>query len=105
VTGGIILSNISLVLQKVSRQSAGEYSCMAINTEGRGASQPIILAVKCKSLLILPGFWRTTYKLSQFYSREFFRRNDDFFSTWNIIIFRLESSVFINWSPYFLSYL
>ncbi|KAI5740170.1 hypothetical protein M8J76_001218 [Diaphorina citri] len=56
VTGGIILSNISLVLQKVSRQSAGEYSCMAINTEGRGASQPIILAVKCKSLLILPGF-------------------------------------------------
>uniref|UniRef100_A0A8D8QCP0 Titin n=1 Tax=Cacopsylla melanoneura TaxID=428564 RepID=A0A8D8QCP0_9HEMI len=53
VTGGVILINISLVLQKVTRQSAGEYSCMAINTEGRGVSQPINLAVRfvpiCKS--------------------------------------------------------
>ncbi|KAL1403039.1 hypothetical protein pipiens_005833, partial [Culex pipiens pipiens] len=38
VTAGIILSDHSLALQGVSRNMAGEYTCIATNTEGRGAS-------------------------------------------------------------------
>ncbi|XP_038122549.1 titin [Culex quinquefasciatus] len=39
VTAGIILSDHSLALQGVSRNMAGEYTCIATNTEGRGASK------------------------------------------------------------------
>ncbi|KAI5747067.1 hypothetical protein M8J77_010726 [Diaphorina citri] len=49
----IILSNQSLVLQKVSRQSAGTYKCSAINTKGEATSNQLKLRVKyapiCKS--------------------------------------------------------
>ncbi|CAH0550173.1 unnamed protein product [Brassicogethes aeneus] len=36
VTGGIIMSDQSLVLQNVARATAGEYTCMAANVEGKG---------------------------------------------------------------------
>lgn len=45
----IIRSNQSLVLQKVTRQSSGNYSCSALNDEGETVSNQLELRVKCKS--------------------------------------------------------
>lgn len=47
-TAGIILPRQSLVLQSVTRSSAGEYSCMAVNVEGKSESRPITLEVMCE---------------------------------------------------------
>ena len=47
-SAGILLSNQSLVLQRVSRSSAGLYVCTATNARGEGGSQPLRLSVKCK---------------------------------------------------------
>ncbi|XP_020300432.1 hemicentin-1-like isoform X1 [Pseudomyrmex gracilis] len=45
-TAGIILpGGKSLVLQKVTKASAGEYTCMAVNVEGRTTSRPVTLEV------------------------------------------------------------
>ncbi|KAG4077787.1 hypothetical protein HA402_011216 [Bradysia odoriphaga] len=46
VGGGIILTEQSLVLQSVTRSSAGDYTCLAANTEGRGTSNPVTLRVR-----------------------------------------------------------
>ncbi|KAL1513906.1 hypothetical protein ABEB36_003245 [Hypothenemus hampei] len=46
VTGGVILSDQSLVLQNVVRSTAGEYTCVATNTEGKGPSNQVKLIVK-----------------------------------------------------------
>ncbi|XP_062702027.1 hemicentin-1 [Aedes albopictus] len=46
VTAGIILSDHSLALQGVSRNLAGEYTCKAANTEGRGTSNQVELRVR-----------------------------------------------------------
>lgn len=48
VTAGVILTEQSLVLQSVTRASAGDYTCLAANTEGRGTSNPVTLRVRCK---------------------------------------------------------
>ncbi|XP_066971777.1 protein turtle homolog B-like isoform X2 [Macrobrachium rosenbergii] len=45
---GIIIQNQTLVLQKISRDSAGLYTCRAINLEGDGESQPVNLKVMYK---------------------------------------------------------
>lgn len=45
VTAGIILSDHSLVLQGVTRHTAGDYTCLAANTEGKGTSNPSTLRV------------------------------------------------------------
>ncbi|XP_033228729.1 hemicentin-1-like isoform X2 [Belonocnema kinseyi] len=46
ITAGIILpGGQSLVLQSVSKSSAGEYSCMAANIEGKATSRPVSLEV------------------------------------------------------------
>ncbi|KAK5647693.1 hypothetical protein RI129_002585 [Pyrocoelia pectoralis] len=42
---GIIISNQSLVLQGVSRSTAGNYTCVGYNTEGDGESEPFYLNV------------------------------------------------------------
>ncbi|XP_077293751.1 neural cell adhesion molecule 2-like [Arctopsyche grandis] len=42
----VVRSNQSLVLQKVTRQSSGRYSCSAINPEGETISDEFILRVK-----------------------------------------------------------
>ncbi|XP_031624769.1 neural cell adhesion molecule 2 isoform X1 [Contarinia nasturtii] len=46
VTAGIILTDQSLVLQSVTRASAGDYTCLAANTEGKGTSNPVTLRVR-----------------------------------------------------------
>ncbi|XP_036325035.1 nephrin-like [Rhagoletis pomonella] len=46
VSAGIILSDQSLVLQSVSRASAGDYTCLAVNSEGKGASNPVSLHIR-----------------------------------------------------------
>ncbi|KAK9497542.1 hypothetical protein O3M35_004243 [Rhynocoris fuscipes] len=45
VSGGVILSDHSLVLQGVTRNTAGEFTCLAANTEGKGTSNPVNLKV------------------------------------------------------------
>lgn len=48
-SAGIIMSNQSLVLQRIDRQTAGIYTCLATNIEGQGESNALALPVKCKS--------------------------------------------------------
>ncbi|XP_049794632.1 nephrin-like [Schistocerca nitens] len=43
---GVIVSNQSLALQRVRRQSAGRYVCAAANTQGEAASQELHFRVK-----------------------------------------------------------
>ncbi|KAG5888561.1 hypothetical protein JTB14_010344 [Gonioctena quinquepunctata] len=45
VAAGIIISNQSLVLQGISRSTAGNYTCVGFNTEGDGESKPFFLNV------------------------------------------------------------
>ncbi|KAI4504248.1 hypothetical protein M0802_000719 [Mischocyttarus mexicanus] len=44
-TAGVILSDYSLVLQGLTRHSAGDYSCLAVNSEGKTASNPVTLQI------------------------------------------------------------
>ena len=48
VSAGIIITNQSLVLQRVGRHSAGRYRCTAWNREGETESDIFHLDVKCK---------------------------------------------------------
>lgn len=43
-----VIGNQSLLLQKVSREHRGSYSCTATNTEGQGESNQLFLRVQCK---------------------------------------------------------
>lgn len=49
-SSGIIISNQSLVLQRVKKSSRGRYWCAASNAEGRGESDEFFLRVLCKYL-------------------------------------------------------
>jgi neural cell adhesion molecule len=49
-SNGIIVSNQSLVLQKVRREHRGRYQCSATNVEGSATSNKEFLKVNCKSL-------------------------------------------------------
>ncbi|XP_037038777.1 hemicentin-1 isoform X2 [Bradysia coprophila] len=51
-TARVIRSNQSLVLQKVTRQSSGNYSCSAINAEGETVSNQLELRVKYAPLCV-----------------------------------------------------
>ena len=44
------MSNQSLVLQRIDRQTAGLYTCLATNMEGQGESNALALPVKCECL-------------------------------------------------------
>ncbi|XP_023334724.1 nephrin [Eurytemora carolleeae] len=54
VENGILFTNYSLVLQKITRELSGSYSCEAWSRVGRGQSQELLLDVKyvpvCKSV-------------------------------------------------------
>ena len=47
---GIIVTNGSLVLQKVTRSQAGSYTCKASNVEGDKRSKPVSITIMCKFL-------------------------------------------------------
>lgn len=51
VSAGVILSDQSLVLQGVTRLSAGDYACMAANGEGKGTSNLVALNVMCEYMV------------------------------------------------------
>lgn len=51
ITAGVVLSDHSLVLQSITRESAGGYTCMAANVEGRAKSNVVNLEVMCKYVL------------------------------------------------------
>ena len=48
VSRGVILSNLTLVLQHVNPTTRGNYTCVAENTEGSVTSNSLALDIKCK---------------------------------------------------------
>lgn len=50
---GIIANHKALILQKVKRHMAGNYTCIASSVEGDGKSNTVQLRVMCKSFSIL----------------------------------------------------
>ena len=51
VREGVIMGNRSLVLQSLSTDNTGLYSCQAANAVGKGMSNVVNLDIKCKLLL------------------------------------------------------
>jgi len=53
VDRGVILSNLTLVLQRVTRETRGEYTCRAANTEGSVRSNVLQLDIQYKPVCAL----------------------------------------------------
>ncbi|CAG0879941.1 unnamed protein product [Cyprideis torosa] len=65
VASGVILSNQSLVLQKISRASAGNYTCVGTNAEGKGESPPVDLRVKYPPVCAESEFGNNVYGVAR----------------------------------------
>jgi Immunoglobulin domain len=48
---GVIITNQSLVLQSISKQTHGQYMCRASNTQGSVSSNDLYLDIKCEFTL------------------------------------------------------
>lgn len=67
-TAGVILSDHSLVLRGLTRHSAGDYTCLAANSEGKTASNPVTLQIMCESieaLLFYVSIGNYSWRISQ----------------------------------------
>lgn len=64
VVSGVIVSTKSLVLQKVTRDHGGDYSCRATNALGETASEATHLSIQCKyqGPNLAPNFHTTNLK-------------------------------------------
>jgi len=47
-TAGVVFSDHSLILRNITKDAAGEYSCLAANSQGKGFSNFVNLSVRCK---------------------------------------------------------
>lgn len=47
-SAGVYLNDRSLVLRHVTRASAGPYSCLAANSQGKSSSNEEVLSVQCE---------------------------------------------------------
>ena len=47
-SGGVLPDGQRLRLRGVAKESAGEYSCSAVNREGETRSSSVVLRVQCK---------------------------------------------------------
>lgn len=81
VSAGVILSDQSLVLQSVTRATAGEFTCMAANSEGRGTSNPVTLIVRCECKV---PFYTNGYQLSH--------------SIYYLLVYKSKSSIWKSYS-------
>ena len=48
VANRVIMSNMSLVLQKVDKAKSGKYTCISHNSEGHSESKEMHLKIKCE---------------------------------------------------------
>lgn len=48
VSAGIIMSNLSLVIQRIKLENRGQYQCSAQNSMGKSHSNKLQLKPKCK---------------------------------------------------------
>ena len=53
---GVLISNLSLVIQNVRLADAGMYSCVAENAVGEGESNKIELKIKCELFSVFPNY-------------------------------------------------
>ena len=68
VSAGVILSNMTLVLQRLTREDRGEYVCAARNSRGEGRSNAVPLVIKCESFY--PGHLSGHFFLDTVYLQE-----------------------------------
>ena len=47
-SAGVILSDRSLVLRRITRAAAGSYTCLAANSQGKSGSNAVQLSVQCE---------------------------------------------------------
>ena len=66
LSGGIIFSNLSLVIQNISHTMSGNYTCRASNTEGSAVSNILPLIVQCKCLNQIISVDTTLLQMSQY---------------------------------------
>ncbi len=63
VSSGVILSNQTLVIQRVRRTHAGALFCRADNVEGAGKSNRVDLRIKCEFHILTKGSIRGRFRV------------------------------------------